>query len=332
MKEINMGKSTEIPNEFEIKAVELGLDKLTLTVTPPNMSTYNDYVKHAKFWVITGDTACAAPPAARAGYHFALRIMIPGIPGDAFPLLQIAPYGKSAYFRLEFNPNRLGPVGIEHLKNIIDGNSPDGWALFMHHSRASRLDVNIDIQGIPISQFLVGTTYPRTTELWKPNGELKTIYLGQKQSSSKIYRVYGLADAKVSEGCTAATRFESVDEASRPKLMALHSYDCPFDKLIIRAVSTSRPAGWTEGHWRMFLKFGQDHGLTVAMQHLTAIERKQAKKALDAAAITALDFSECWSHWTPLISAFGLQTAGFLGSHMAGFAFGNNDTDVKIAA
>ncbi len=319
----NMPMDQDIP--YLVQSLNLGLDKLTLTVTPHNMAMYANFVKSLKHEAMCDDTVTFAGSSAQAGYRVAVRLRIPNVPVDAYPLFQVAPYGKTAYFRLEFNPNRLGQSGIESMKMIIDTSTPHGWPLFMYLARASRIDVNIDVQGVPLHRFLLGTKYPRYTEIWTQQGELagievQTVYLGQKAKSDAFYRVYRLPDGKVEMGCVAATRFESVDGISRPKMSEIHKYTLPFTKLIVRDALAPKPAGWHNGHWEMFIRFAADHGLTVAMQHLTVSERKQAKMALNAVPLADINFTTCWSQWPALIDKLGLQKPGFAGSFLPGYS------------
>jgi hypothetical protein len=313
--------------KYNIKNLKLGLDKLTLTVTPPDMTPYGDVVKGLKEMAIHGQDMTFAVPGARAGYRFAARLKISSAPPDAWPLLQVSPYVKGPFFRLECNPNRLGFDGITQMKDIIDANTHQGWPLFMKCARASRIDVNIDAQGLPLDGVLVCTSYARRTEVWSQKGELEivgvgvqTIYLGSKERSKEIFRIYRLGSSKIDPDCQVATRFESVDGTKRPLLSQLHDYAFPFGKLVVRSALAPTPPGWTHGFWNMFLDYASNHGLNVALHRLTYKERKQAKKSLAAVPVAGLDLKQAWSQWPSLIESLGIQTPGFDGPYMAGFA------------
>lgn len=310
-----------------IKNMTLGLDKLTLTVSPFDKQAHANYDKALKGLACQNDDIIFASPDAKAGYRVAVRLKISSLSTTAWPLLQAAPWGKGPYFRLEFNPNRLGEPGVSEMKNIIDTNTPDGWPLFMKCARASRIDANVDVQGLPLEHVLVRTTYPRCTEVWSQKGELEsvgvgepqTIYLGQKGKSKDIYRIYRLSDSKIEPGCSAATRFESVDASTHPLLSELSCYGCPFEKLIVESAFAEMPAGWHSGHWNMFIRFASDHGLNVALKHLTTEERKQAEKSFVLTPIAKLDFAHAWTQWKPLIDTLGLLKPGIHGSYLPGY-------------
>lgn len=300
-----------------IKKAELGLDKLVLTVSPVNVAAYTGYDKNVISICKMGEEFVAALDAV-GRYKIAVRIKISHLPADAWPLLQMFPRFKGdAFFRLEFNPNRIGPQGMQELAFALDGNMPEGWALFLHKAHASRIDVNLDAHGLSLNQLLLRTVYPRKTEIWTQSGELETVYLGEKETSAEFYRVYALGQAKIAPGCQTATRFEAVDKKTRPLLSVLHQYSNPFKKLVVRAVVAPRPVMWTKGHWQMFLRFAADHGLIAALSYLEPDEKKQANAALAAAPITGLDMADCWKQWLGLLDKLGVQKPGFHGSFLA---------------
>lgn len=314
--------------EYQIKCLKVGLDKLTLTVTPHDMTPYGDFVKQLKCVAKYDDDITFASAGAQAGYRFAGRLKIPSMSSTAWPFIQVAPYGKGPYLRLECNPNRLGPGGIDEMKNIIESNMPHGWPLFMHGARASRIDVNIDVQGLPLDRILVRTKYPRCTEIWSQKGELDdvgigavtTIYLGQKGQSKDIFRIYRLCPSKIDSGCSDATRFESVDGTAHPLLSQLHAYGFPFGKLVVRSALAPKPPGWPEGMWKLWIRSAADHGLNVALQHLTDQERKHVDKSLESMPVTDLDLQQAWSQWPSLIQNLGIQKPGFHGAFLPGFS------------
>jgi hypothetical protein len=90
--------------EYQIKCLKVGLDKLTLTVTPHDMTPYADFAKQLKSVAKYDDDITFASPGAQAGYRFAGRLKISSASSTAWPLLQVAPYGKGPFFRLECNP------------------------------------------------------------------------------------------------------------------------------------------------------------------------------------------------------------------------------------
>jgi hypothetical protein len=297
--------------------IELGLDKLVLTVSPPNIAAYAGYDKNVISICKMGEEFVSALEAV-GRYKIAVRIKVSHLPADAWPLLQMFPRFKGdALFRLEFNPNRLGPQGMQELAFAIDGNMPEGWALFLHKARISRLDVNLDAHGLPLNRVVLRTTYPRKTEIWAQNGELETVYLGNKEASAEFYRVYALGQSKIAPGYQAATRFETVDKNTRPLLSALHLYDSPFKKLVVRSIMAPRPVMWTERRWQMFLRFAADHGLIAALSYLEPDVKKQVYAALDAAPIAGLDLTDCWKQWPILLDKLGVQKPGFHGSFLA---------------
>ncbi|HEV2562265.1 MAG TPA: hypothetical protein VGT78_08990 [Rhizomicrobium sp.] len=313
--------------DYKIKSIKLGLDRLTLTVSPFNMAPYPNFPKELKSLAKFDDDITFAAPTAQAGYRVAVRLKISSVSADIWPLLQADPYGKNSYFRLECNPNRLGPEGISEMKNIIDNSTPHGWPLFTHSARASRIDVNIDAHGLPLGPILVRTPYPRYTEVWSQKGELElvgigepqTIYLGQKSKSKNLYRIYRLGPGKVEVGCTDATRFESVDGSTRPLLAQLHNYASPFGKLIVQSVFAPKPSDWADAHWRMLIRIACDHGLNVALKHLPKDERKQAEKALAAVPIADFDLKQAWSQWPSLLATLDFMKPGCGGTFLPGY-------------
>jgi len=312
--------------------LELGFDKIVLTVSPPkNSAEYGKgYVQYLKAECLDKINAKFASHSAQNGYRVALRMLHPAWKSEAAPLLQASPYDPNKpYFRLEFNPNLLGTAGIAALKDWIDEHTPHGWPLFLKSARVSRIDANIDAGGLPLERVFARARCARTCEVWSRKGDIEsieygepqTLYHGQKAKSKKLYRIYGLNDpTKVPKGCTTATRFEAVDRKSHPPLTDLHKIKSPFTDLIVHSALAAKPATWPEGNWRMFLRVAGDHGLPVARMMLTPAQRKQADAALAAAPIAGLDFKETWEAWPLLITWLGLQKPGSNGGFMPGYA------------
>jgi hypothetical protein len=309
---------------YHLQSLNVGLDRLTLTVNTPSSPTYKKYIAAAiNMAKMEADFTFAGAPHG-SGYRASVRLIIPGVEPNAHPTLQIAPYSKTAFFRLECNPNHLGVAGIEAMKSIIDTNTPQGWPLFMHSATVSRVDANIDAQGIPLHRLVLGTKYPRVTEIWSVKGELNemdvaTIYLGSKASSDSFYRCYRLPVSKIATGCEVATRFENVDEVSRPKLMDLHKYQNPFGKLFVGSTLAPKPKGWDPLLWEMTIRIATDHGLNAALHYLSSDKRKQAKQVLSVPPY-GIDLMSCWEQWPGLIAKLGLQTSGIGGPNLSHYS------------
>src|SRR6202012_461841 len=161
--------------------------------------------------------------------------------------------------------------------------------------------------GVPLQEFLFKTSHSRYTEIFGRSGELQyvglgetpTFYLGQKGKSKDLFRIYGLPSEKLPTPAIIGTRFEHVDQGTRPLLSQLHLIGNPFEKLHVYLGQATKPAAWSTSQWRLFLSCATHQGLNSAVQQLQHSERKAGLKALTVVEQNGLKLA--WKDWQQLI-------------------------------
>ena len=201
------------------------------------------------------------------------------------------PNGKKAplsFLRLDFNPSKLGPKGVEFLRDqlfmVLAIDHP--WGKIASECTVTRMDLAVDLLGIKAEDLLVGDYTPGSAKgkplkrmlVFSATGGLESLYLGVKPTKVRIYnKAQELIDYKQPSafGSTAYTRIEMITEPKKPmtKLKAMVN---PFLKLSIHNLGA--PANPPEGlhNWNYFLDSCRVRGLDAALALLPTEELRQA--------------------------------------------------------
>ncbi len=144
-----------------------------------------------------GNPLASHPGKGKFGYKFAVNYNVSGLPlkhnknGDAGNLLfQVGPVAswKDYSFRCEYNPNAIGPDGVQKISNLFEelyyflnvhGELPDFWERFT----VTRIDIAIDVDYVSIEDLVFFNARSQKWEIYfteKLEGKtyIETQYLG----------------------------------------------------------------------------------------------------------------------------------------------------------
>lgn len=251
--------------------------------------------------------------AGKNGYKNSTRIKIKGVDKQSFPLFQFDPYGiKPGYLRLEFNPKTLGSDGVEALKWWFDNTTPHGWPAFLHWSRVTSIDVCYDVE-MPIDQVLWDSKYRVARQFYYANGDLESVYLGQKEWAKNFTRIYNWNAKHNPDLMTPLTRIE---RHQKPKcaLSELADLKNVFSGLRLFCSNVPAPEGFPSGLWSLYRQHLFQVGLQRSLFTLEKSQRAAIKKHVLKSVTKVIDFDEAWHGWGQVIDFLGLTTPGPHGS------------------
>ena len=163
------------------------IDKISIVVTPKEEDAgniFNAIWSQADNIEVFQD----APGAKLATYKFAKRICLECVDTIKYrPIFQMAyAHKQTLKLRLEFNPRKLGPLGMEELKTTMVLLLPGGWEYVIERGRITRLDVAVDFPDARPSMFALLPQQGLTSMQWKSNGKLETFVLGKKHGNQTV--------------------------------------------------------------------------------------------------------------------------------------------------
>jgi hypothetical protein len=282
------------------------IDKITLTTS--------GYSADKKQWMLSAaddllDTNWGQPLKLRNGYRQSARV---------FPAKTIEPiyfswdpyHENAAFFRLEFNPAKMGPAAVENLINhAVEPLLQHGVAEFHSKAKLSRVDIAIDVIGIPISRLLVVSSYAvRSTKIDR-FGNLETIYLGDSASQAQT-RIYDklaemISKGKVLEHQLPVTRIERVSR-NGPYLKNLMQMKNPLASLKFGLIGKP-PQHLAEHEYDMFLALGRELTPQGALMKIPKAKRSIYAKEIASMQPESLTAQSLWKHWPKVAVSSGLD-------------------------
>ena len=217
------------------------------------------------------------------------------------------------YFRIDFNPSKLGPEAIEQLiYEQIDLVLDFGVAEFHAKAKISRIDTAIDLSGVSIQDLIVFSDQAVRSAKYERFGALETLYLGSPKSKAhtKIYD-------KVAEMIAKRLMVETVQPLTRIErtvtnagyLKNLTKKKNPFKTLHIGWYGV-KPDGIEAYLWEFICCYAQHHTPQAALAKLPKSQRAKVKAALKANEPIWWDTAEIWKQWPGLIDHLGLIPKG----------------------
>lgn len=300
----------EVEPTASIKGV-LGIDKIAVVAQVPETELvhYADYKAKINFATKSGFDVRWDGRASRNGYKNSLRLLVGGGDAKSYPLFQFDPFNpKQGYMRLEFNPNGLGPAGVENLKWWVDNTSPHGWSTFREWGNITRIDVNLDVSA-SISDFIWDSQYYVSRERYKANGRLESIYLGNKEWGKNYTRIYDWNACHDPSALTSKTRIER-KQSPKCGLKELSSMKNAFDGARLYHATIPTPEGFTYGAWRLYLNHVAQVGLRNSLFDFELDKREDIKKHIQSYKVSNLNFEEIWKTWPSVVEKLGLATPG----------------------
>ena len=258
-------------------------------------------------------TNAAQFKSGAASYKASVNLNAP--PGDAQVLIQAGPKkpGVTHGLRLEFNPRRLGKLGIAFLKSQLESLVLDGlnFAKIIAEGTVTKLDIAVDLVGIRVDQLDVRFSGGGKSQWYhSEKGQAETGYFGIKQKKTtkqnlpapfvsynkrKEIKDKGTEGGKQLYGGLSHTRieFHATPGKPFPKLAKLAN---PFNTISL--AYPQAPNGIKPYAWAFFLDSCQRRGREAALDLLPAGQlRKRYRKALDKAHDTFWKPDQIWACW-----------------------------------
>jgi hypothetical protein len=122
-------------------------DKFSATLKIDN-NYYYDILKSIHEHIDNG----YAKESSKPNYKQSIELFL-GSESEYSALIQAAPYKKGyAFFRIEFNPQRIGSEGLSELKLRLDNILPNGYESLIQHGICTRIDATIDIHHVAVNR------------------------------------------------------------------------------------------------------------------------------------------------------------------------------------
>ena len=154
------------------------IDKLSMTFDLPEKEEGKAILESLEKLAKPGSNFTKLKAAGRYTRRFHVQLW----ENDSKVLIEAAPKGEvnpPPFFRVEFNPDKLGSDGISELWDKL---IPDhAWPFVVEHSRVTRLDIAVDMLGIGPDSLLIDRI-SKAPKLGK-----RILYVGSTGSTETIY-------------------------------------------------------------------------------------------------------------------------------------------------
>lgn len=243
-------------------------------------------------------------------------LLKPATPSTSYAVVQLIALGaddahisfepKKSYFpdlRLEFNPAKAGPVGMNILRGVIDLLLPfGGWDWLVQKGKVSRLDVAADLSGARMHHFHLLPQQVLVTKTYERAGKLKTIYVGSSKGNQLT--VYSKS-AQMAENKTPlpgpVVRIERRLKNLGMSLSQLAGLENPFFKFSIVSTPPGPPPGEDTPQkryiWTVFLDAVARRTLGPALKLLTQSKMTVYRKHFKGYEQPWWDSEHVWAQW-----------------------------------
>lgn len=245
------------------------------------------------------------------GYKLQVKMHLPdalGGWGSEFVLIQADPFSpKTAFIRMEWNPYKAGPKGMEYLKAMLTSMLPEGYGQVIKNGKVSRLDIALDLPGTHLDDLLIKANQMRTAmHRAGTDGRLETVYLGRPTSNQVVAYDKNKELSKSGKGGVGdMTRIEFRLKPQMP-MIKLPSIKNPLRRLIIHDLSC-----WTSGlppTFALFRDACRIRGMKAALQ-MAGPHAPLITKALKPTVQSWWQPDVLWSAWGEVLEASELLTA-----------------------
>ncbi len=262
-----------------------------------------------------------APHERRLGslYRINLELLVPSYPSAAFLYAEPVKTATKHYLRLDLNPSKLGPMGLDAFRGAFAWLFGDGVTYdvgVLQHGAITRIDVAVDIIHCRLKDLLVlSTKDKKCLAYFGEAGEPQSIYFGSdewKKENSDHY-AYEQGPKKIAKNRASgktdppSVRLECRLQTNQLKFANLKKYSAKikplswFRVIDIGNVEPPLPAPW----WGHFIEACRYGALETELPTLNDIQRKCVEKALESGAAIWRP-EELWKYWGPVVDELGL--------------------------
>lgn len=275
------------------RSVSLSIDKVSITCNDVDQKAVENTCKNLDHTAASGLSGFRLKSGKR---HFLQGWF--GLHEKNQLLIQAgARHSGIADYRFEFNPSAFDASGMDQTRQFIDDHWGTGIEQLFRNGRITRIDLALDIEGIPFEEVLVRSSRARKHAVYTSGtGNLETLYLGSgKKNRTVVY-------AK-DEG-----RYIRIERRLRPMCLGrdLIHLPNPFDKVQIVSTSALLPMlrGMVPQH---FFDSVRMRGLTHVIRHFPSPVRKAIRTAFaDPTNSVMPAMNVLWKAWPDTLDWSGL--------------------------
>jgi len=253
-------------------------------------------------------------PGEKGSYKFAINCTEPTTKQKV--LIQADPTSSTAknFLRLEFNPSKLGPIGLnvfkDRLLEITTGAVT--WSDVISAGTVSKIDVAADLLNVQTSTLVFICNVPGKNHVYYGlDGKIETAYLGVKKGKSSRQYVYDKLQEQVDTETTAT--FDGVHHARAEmvhgggiKLTNLAKLKANLFERIEVIHPGPAPTGTDPILWELFLDSCRQRGINAALALLDDELAGKFKSQLKIANVNSWKPKELWDRWGNTVAKSGL--------------------------
>jgi hypothetical protein len=207
-------------------------------------------------------------------------------------------------YRIEFNPARIGPAGVERVMAILDSMFDAGGREFVKNALVTRTDAALDLHGLSVEKVIVRSSKSRVHGIFSnQKGLPETTYFGTpKTNQTAAYTKYhgGVGDPSL-----------RIERRMKPKCRGNQLAFLPNPFRVVQMVHTDLFLPFLDGtipdH---FFDSVRVRGLSHVLATLPSAQRRAINAAIKDPAQSLLpSIEEVWLEWPALLESSGL---GFL--------------------
>jgi hypothetical protein len=227
---------------------------------------------------------------------------------NAHASIQASPRRPGAAFsRIEFNPSKAGPEGMQAYHQLATRLFPTSYALT---ACVTRIDIAIDFFGVSIADFNVRSTrHRKTMTVSGSRGLTETIYLGLAKSKTQVILYDKARQLRETEGSQLkgfCTRIEARIRTFTP-VVQLGEIKNPFAGIKVYSLADITPPD--ARHWPLFRGCVAHRGLHAALALLPLAEREKYQRALAERPSRVWNPNDLWCGWPAAVEALGFSTS-----------------------
>ncbi len=304
----------EVSNKGKVLVTHPFIDKISITF-PVVEEDRQGMILEMMMDETKGETYPYLKHGARKGtYSHAVKI-IDSDSGDHI-LLQAGPKKPQHNFaRLEFNPSRIGPIGLSEFKARLEELTYGTlkWEHVIKDGKATRIDATVDLLNAPIGDVLYQSNEEGKLHIYVgQSGDLQTVYPGLKKAGKAsdvlIYdKTQHEVDAKLPLGYGGdRCRVEMIYKYSNQKFINIADIKNNVFSRVTLYHPGEAPEGVDTAIWGLFLDSCQLRGLKNALGRLPQEMRDTFQPHLEEVAKRTWKPEKLWALWPSAVKKSGL--------------------------
>jgi hypothetical protein len=163
---------------------QLSIDKISITTNDTNIEYAYETCDRLRHLAVNRPYMIRIKPGNR---HYLQAVIF--IEGSTSPLFfqAGARSPKIADYRIEFNPAKMGPDGLEQIRLILDDITDIGFERFVSGGKVTRLDVALDLPKVSLEDVIIRSRGQRKHGVFCGQKGLESAYQGSQKSNSTCY-------------------------------------------------------------------------------------------------------------------------------------------------